>query len=47
MPHLTVLKKMKKEITTVCPDFYDWPDRWMGVEADRVYGRKILQYFEL
>ena len=37
---------MKNKIINVCPDFYDWPDRWKGVEADREYGKEILQYFE-
>jgi len=37
---------MKKEIITLYPGFYDWPDRWMGVEEDREYGRKLVQYFE-
>ena len=26
----------------ICPDFPEWPDRWMGVAADRQYGQGIL-----
>ena len=37
---------MKKEIIDFYPQFYDWPDRWKGVEADREYGKELLKYFE-
>jgi len=37
---------MKKEILTLSADFYDWPKRWMGVEADKEYGERLLPYFE-
>ena len=27
----------------ICPDFNEWPESWMGVEEDRLYGQKILE----
>lgn len=27
----------------ICPDFPEWPERWMGVEEDRAYGRGLLE----
>ena len=27
---------------TICPDFPEWPDRWMGVEEDKPYGQGLL-----
>lgn len=26
----------------ICPDFPEWPDRWMGVQKDKPYGQGIL-----
>ena len=26
----------------ICPDFSEWPDRWMGVQRDKAYGQGIL-----
>ncbi len=26
----------------ICPEFAEWPRRWMGVEADAVYGHGLL-----
>ena len=37
---------MKEEIKALVPDFYDWPQRWMGMDEDLEYGQKILKYFE-
>jgi hypothetical protein len=37
---------MKEEITALVPDFYDWPQRWMGVDEDLEYGHKLLKHFE-
>jgi len=28
------------------PDFDEWPERWMGVKEDLVYGKKLLPYLE-
>ncbi len=28
------------------PDFDEWPERWMGVEEDRLYGEKLLPFME-
>jgi hypothetical protein len=27
------------------PDFYRWPESWMGTEADLAWGRKLLPWF--
>ncbi len=27
------------------PDFDEWPERWMGMEEDLDYGRRLLPYF--
>jgi hypothetical protein len=37
---------MKEEIEALVPDFYDWPNRWMGVPEDEAYGQRVLKYFE-
>ena len=37
---------MKKQILKVVPDFYEWPDRWKGLEEDKIYGERLLKYFE-
>jgi len=29
-------------IEDICPDFPEWPQRWMGVEEDRAYGQGLL-----
>jgi hypothetical protein len=26
----------------ICPDFAEWPRRWMGVKADEIYGQGLL-----
>lgn len=30
---------------TLSPDFEEWPHRWMGVDEDLVYGKKLLEEF--
>ena len=37
---------MKEAIKAFVPDFYEWPSRWMGVAEDKVYGQRLLEYFE-
>ncbi len=34
------------ELREWAPDFDEWPDSWMGVDEDLVYGRKLLPYME-
>ena len=29
----------------VVPDFEEWPERWMGIEEDLEYGRRLLEVF--
>jgi len=29
----------------ICPDFLEWPDRWMGIEPDLDYGKQLLEEF--
>lgn len=31
------------QLLEVVPDFEDWPERWMGVEEDLEYGRRLLE----
>ena len=31
------------KLNEICPDFPEWPDRWMGIEADLAYGEKLLK----
>ena len=31
-----------KLLLEICPDFYDWPNRWMGQPADIQCGEKVL-----
>jgi len=31
------------KLETLSPDFEDWPRRWMGVEEDLAYGKKLLE----
>ena len=41
---------MKKAQTAtlreLCPDFDEWPRRWMGMLEDLAYGKKLLPYME-
>jgi hypothetical protein len=37
---------MKSEITKLCPDFYEWPNRWQGLPEDIKYGERLLIIFE-
>jgi len=30
-------------LTDICPDFPEWPERWMGVEKDLKYGKELLE----
>lgn len=27
----------------ICPDFEEWPSRWMGLKEDLVFGEKLLE----
>ena len=27
----------------ICPDFPEWPKRWMGIEQDLEYGKNLLE----
>jgi hypothetical protein len=31
------------KLTDMCPDFPEWPERWMGTEQDLDYGKRLLQ----
>ena len=37
---------MKRTIEEISPDFYQWPERWMGVLPDIGYGERLLTIFE-
>jgi hypothetical protein len=37
---------MKNSITTVIPDFYEWPHRWKALPEDVEYGKNVLPIFE-
>jgi len=37
---------MKRTIEEISPDFYQWPERWMGVPPDIEYGERLLTIFE-
>ena len=28
---------------TLCPDFEEWPSKWMGLNDDLIYGKKLLE----
>ena len=30
-------------IKDICTDFEEWPSRWMGIDEDLVYGKKLLE----
>jgi hypothetical protein len=30
------------ELTDICPDFSEWPERWMGTKEDLDYGKRLL-----
>jgi len=30
------------KLTEICPDFPEWPKRWMGSEQDLEYGKRLL-----
>ena len=34
-----------RDFRTWTPDFDEWPERWMGMEEDLDYGRRLLPYF--
>ncbi len=34
------------KLNEICPDFKEWPDRWMGIKPDLLYGRQLLEEFE-
>lgn len=31
------------KLSEICPDFQEWPERWMGDEKDFEYGKKLLE----
>lgn len=31
------------KLTDICPDFREWPDRWIKNEQDLEYGQKLLE----
>lgn len=33
------------KLTELCPDFEEWPKRWMGDDEDLAYGIKLLEVF--
>jgi hypothetical protein len=33
-------------VRELSPDFDEWPERWMGLEEDLEYGKKLLPYME-
>lgn len=32
----------QRTLDALCPHFPEWPERWMGLEEDRVYGEELL-----
>jgi hypothetical protein len=46
MPEKTVTKTDAVGFRIWIPDFDKWPDAWMGMDEDLVYGKKLLPYFE-
>ena len=44
-PEMTRTSKPITAITDACPEFPDWPRRWMGVDEDVPYGLGILEVF--
>jgi hypothetical protein len=35
------------KLTDICPDFAEWPERWMGTEQDFEYGKQLLEALRL
>jgi hypothetical protein len=31
------------KLTDICPDFQEWPERWMGTEQDLDYGKQLRE----
>jgi hypothetical protein len=31
------------KLIDICPDFPEWPKRWMGIEPDLDYGKQLLE----
>ena len=31
------------KLIEICPDFSEWPERWMGIEPDLEYGKRLLE----
>jgi len=31
------------KLNDLCPDFPEWPERWMGVQRDLEYGKQLLE----
>jgi hypothetical protein len=31
------------KLIEICPDFPEWPERWMGIEPDLEYGKQLLK----
>ncbi|MFP4040192.1 MAG: hypothetical protein ACLFS7_06590, partial [Desulfosudaceae bacterium] len=36
---------MTKPFSQICPDFEEWPERWMGTPEDIPFGEKIIHIF--
>jgi hypothetical protein len=34
---------LMNKLTDICPDFPEWPKRWMGTEQDFEYGKQLLE----
>ncbi len=32
-----------RTLLEICPDFPEWPKRWMGIEQDLEYGKDLLE----
>jgi len=31
------------KLSDICPDFPEWPERWMGIKRDLEYGKQLLE----
>lgn len=34
------------KLIDICPDFPEWPERWMGTEQDLDYGKRLLEVMQ-
>ena len=35
------------KLIDICPDFPEWPERWMGIGPDLDYGKQLLEELQL